>query len=574
MSSDPPPITAITFSGGGGKGAALPGALRALKQSGVLDSAKCIHGASVGSMTAAMVAAGVSPEDFQALSDDTDWNSVIKGGERVKYHVAGNRLEDLVRNSMRSSIGKQISAYAQGVQKSGTKLDEATLKTLETVNEHLSKAGPTFMDLRLLSKIIPDIKEVVISGTMIGSTGKPKKGEAPGPVKPKQAEPVIFSADTQPDMEVALAVHASAALPPIFKPVDIPLASGETGRFEDGGVLNNAPTPESIGEDRDVDPTPKEAGLTFVFEDDDSQQIMQGKATPTRSRILDKLTEGEFGAATFAKNRGLADRPEDVVMVPLKFTTKAGKEKDFTGDFGGTANFSMAKEDRVSLQTLSEGATRAHMAKRKEKETRTYATPQQMLACVTREDLAAMAKSAYPGAKEALAFRDKTDAQVVALEALAAKGASVGDKKVRAILSEIDGAAGGDQERVGYIGRALNRSGKLDRMMAGAKSVKAPKLDALAAGVAVADVLAARKTAHEILRKTVYPKMVREGPKGQMGALLAQMDEMLRDARSGTDINAALRLGIVYFSDRIDPGGELGHKDFAAALTRLIQPDD
>lgn len=574
VTREPPPITSVTFSGGGGKGAALPGAIRALKSSGVLDQAKRIHGASVGSMTAAMLAAGAAPEDFQRLSDETDWDATIMGGEKVKYHVAGNALEDLVRNAMRSALGKQVSAYAQKVQKSGKPLDDATTATLERVNQHLAKAGPTFMDLRLLSKIIPDVKEVVISGTMIGKAGNdPAKPDA-GKLYKTKPESIVFSADTFPDLEVARAVHASAALPPIFMPVDIPLPSGGTGRFEDGGVLNNAPTPESTGMDPDLDPTPETGSMTFVFEDKDSRQILKGAATPSRSRLGDAVSGAEFSAATFAKNRGLADRKEDVVMVPLKFMTTSGKNKDYSGDFSGTANFNIPKEDRTSLQTLSEQATKTHLEKRRQPETRTYATQEQMLACVTRDELAAMAQSGYPGAKDALAFRDGVDAQTAALQALAAKGAGANDDKVRAILVDMDNATGGDQERVGYVGRALNRGGKLAGLLAGAKGVKAPDLDSLAAGLAVAAVLAARKAARDILRETIYPKMVREGPNGVMGALLAQMDTMLRDARSSADINKPLRIGIAFFSDRFDPGGKLGHKKFAQALTRHIQPDD
>jgi hypothetical protein len=86
-------------------------------------------------------------------------------------------------------------------------------------------------------------------------------------------------------------------------------------------------------------------------------------------------------------------------------------------------------------------------------------------------------------------------------------------------------------------------------------------------------VLEARKTAQRILKETVYPKMVREGPKGVTGRLLEQMDTALRDARSNADINRALRMGIPYFTKKFDAGGLLGHADFARALTRNLQPE-
>ncbi len=47
-----PPLREITFSGGGGKGTALAGAVRALEESGTLADVHEIHGASVGSISA------------------------------------------------------------------------------------------------------------------------------------------------------------------------------------------------------------------------------------------------------------------------------------------------------------------------------------------------------------------------------------------------------------------------------------------------------------------------------------------------------------------------------------------
>jgi hypothetical protein len=65
----PPKVGEVTFSGGGGKGTALPGAVKALYESGVLKDATKIAGASVGSMTAALVAAGITPDEFLDVAD-------------------------------------------------------------------------------------------------------------------------------------------------------------------------------------------------------------------------------------------------------------------------------------------------------------------------------------------------------------------------------------------------------------------------------------------------------------------------------------------------------------------------
>ena len=384
ITRDPPVITEITFSGGGGKGAALPGAVKALTESGVLKGAKQIHGASVGSMTAAMIAAGVTPEAFQKISDDTKFGPLIKGGDMLMVNVSGDGLEDLVRGSMNSSLNAQIAKFAESAMMSGQKVDPQTVDTLKAMTDKFSKGnGPTFGDLRVLSKIIPDIKEVVITGTLIGKSDKPGPSRPPGKIKDCKPEMVVFSADTQPDMEVARAVHASAALPPVFKPVEIPLASGEIGKFEDGGVLNNAPTSDNLGTDRGVDPVPETGKMTFVFEEDASQQILAGKATPDRSRVNDFVAGAENSAADFAKNRGLADRPDEVVIVPLKFARDGGKKKDFSTFMGGTVNFDIAKNDRLKLQDLTQKATEAHLEKRKQRRP-APSTPRRRCSCARR----------------------------------------------------------------------------------------------------------------------------------------------------------------------------------------------
>ena len=598
LTRDPPPITEITFSGGGGKGAALPGAVWALAKTGALAQAKEMHGASVGSMTAAMLAAGTTPQDFQDLSDNTDFESVVKGGDLLMVNVKGDGLESLVRNAMKSSINKQIAAFASDAMAKGTKVDPKTLELLDAMSKKFaSGGGPTFGDLRTLSKIIPAIKEVVISGTLIGVSDPPKPGQPPGPIKDTKPELKVFSADTEPDMDVALAVHASAALPPVFKPVEIKMKNGQMGRFEDGGVLNNAPSSDTLGTDRAVDPVPTEGKMTFVFEEDASHGILQGKATPDRSRINDLVSRADNSAAEYAKNKTLSERPEDVVMVPLKFKRTTGKEADFSGFIDGTVNFNMKKDDRVKLQGMTEEATQAYVEKQRQPETRAFASDAQMLNCVPRDDLAAMAASDYPGAKETLKFRDAVLVQVGELEKLAATGMNASNPKIHDLLEAINDLAEGDQERVAFIGRSLNRSGKLDRFLAASKDPNGKDstgIDALDAGIAVNEVVQAKAIAKKILEQTLYPKMVVIGTKGVAGQLLKQMEDILRNAKNRRDINRALTIGIDYF-DKIDvwgavrdgaiggllgPGGSAAGayrgatsgKKFAAELRAYIQP--
>ncbi|MBL0089349.1 MAG: patatin-like phospholipase family protein [Ideonella sp.] len=82
----PPKIETITFSGGGGKGAALPGAVRALEDSGVLKDVKTVTGASVGSMTAALVAGGITADEFEEIGNREGCPTRSRGARACPRH--------------------------------------------------------------------------------------------------------------------------------------------------------------------------------------------------------------------------------------------------------------------------------------------------------------------------------------------------------------------------------------------------------------------------------------------------------------------------------------------------------
>jgi exoenzyme U len=562
MTRDRPLIREVTFSGGGGKGAALPGAVAAMQESGVLKDVREIHGASVGSATAAMLAAGVTAEQFTGLAEQL--GPIVQSESAVPIHMAGEGLENFVRDSMSKSVCGKIDQY---LDKSDDETDPKTVATLHEIEVRLAKGGGvTFGDLRTLSKIIPDIKEVVISGTMMGDdsgrSGKIEKG------KPQLA---IFSADTEPNLDVARAVHASAALPPVFKPVDIKLSSGMTGRFEDGGVMNNAPTTAGVGAQRQIDPMTDDGNMTFVFESEASQEILAGKATPSKSRLVNFIAGANTSAATYGTDRGLADKPEDVVMVPLKFKGPWYKVTDFTG-FLGTLDFNMRDDAKQTLRGMTKDATLAHIQKNREPETKTFGSVDEMLNAASDGDLETMAESDLPGAKDALAFRNAVKDGVAALEALApgATAGSLAEGPLKAALGKLAALAGDDKARQAFVGRAMSRSGKLDPLLDLARQAGSGGLAILDAGVAVAVALVAQSHARTILRELIYPKMVDESPTGVGGTVLRQVDDILRAARSKDEVNRALTIAMDHFSAKSDVLKRHGHHAFAAELKTYL----
>ncbi len=599
LSAPPPPVREITFSGGGGKGAALPGAVRALENSGVLKEVTTVTGASVGSMTAAMVAAGMTGAEFATIGNDPSVSGQIKQGKNMAEvlfggGLDGTGLENLVRANLDATLRKRITEYVQRQTAEAKPVDPALLAILNRLAD--GKAGPTFGDLRVLSKVIPAVKEVVISGSFMAQvdpkTGKPVPGT-------EAAQLMIFSADTTPDLEVALAVHASAALPPVFKPVDIPLPSGITARFQDGGVMNNAPTLASIDAERELDPMPDKGSITFVFEEPAAHDILKGKAAPDfgkfdrfttavfgkKLKVGDLLTHANLEADDYAKNRALADNPADVVMVPLTFTVPPakpggkGEKKDFTGFVSGTVNFDMDPGDKITLQDLANTATLANIKQRREPKTQSFDSNGQMLMAIGRDDLAALAKDKYDGAADALAFRDGARATVVRLTARVAAlsggsaEAMAADRDVKAALAELDKAAAGDRDRQGFVGRTLNESGKLDTLMDALRKSGAAQADGVAAaGVAVNQAVIAQNHARTILRDVIYPELVNTDPKSAGGAVLAEVDDRLRHVTSVAAVNEALHIAIDHFRHKPDRFNRHGYKKFAATLQTYLMP--
>jgi exoenzyme U len=487
----------------------------------------------------------------------------------------GDGLREVARGGMDKTLRSRGVEYLNGCINAGTKPDQGVVAVLQRLAD--GKAGPTFGELRALSKVIPAIKEVSISATYLAeidpSTRKPMPLE-----KPQLA---IFNADTEPDLDVAIAITASAALPPVFKPVDIALSSGITARFEDGGVMNNVPNPDSVGAERDVDPMPATASLSFVFEDEAAHDAAGGTAVASKSSLIDWIAKAPTSAANYATYRELADHPEDMVIVPLRVTVPSpkpggkGTQKDFSGMLHGTLNFDMARDDRMALQQATDAQTTAALKQRQQPKTTGFPSVEAMLMSIDRDDLAALAKDGFEGAADALAFRDDCVAAIGTLveraNALTGAGAAAlgGDRAIGDGLAALDKAAGGKVERAAFAGRELSRHKALDRLV-DAKKAAAGGNQCLEAAVAVSAALTAQAHAKTILRDALYPRLVAEKPKSPAGMLLAQADGRLRRAESAADVNAALDIVINLYRRRKDVLNIHGYRKIADQFAAYV----
>lgn len=606
----PAPVREITFSGGGAKGAALPGAIKALQESGVLNDAKKIAGASVGSMTAALLAAGITADEFTSIAnDDATTDAITEGsggttlgllGAALKNKwdggtlnpLTGKGLETIVGKVLDQTLRKRIHEYTMQCESTGAKPDADVM----SVAEKLMQRGPTFMDLRKLAKAIPAVKEVVITGTYTEELGTIDAESQEGfKNQNERGQLYIFDADNEPDMQVAVAVHASASFPAAFKPVDITLASGLTVRFIDGGVMNNTPTSSSIGNERQLDPVPEGRGMTFVFEDEDgtSKDLLEGKVAPAQgfmARVVDWFVDSDNAGAEYAKNRSASDRPEEIVEVPLTIEPKQMKwyqrqklkpwkrAEDPDADMrGGTLNFGLSKEAKVKYQAKTEDATNAQIEREKEDKSREFASEAQMFVSIPAPELKTLADGGYPGAAEALVFRQRVAEMIGKLqEALKKEHAKadsqlanvLNDKGTLMVLAEFDTLAGKDVDFQGYVAREINKRPELDNLMDAARE-GGVKNDALAATYAVADAVKVQDQAENILKYIVYPKMKQENKGGAGIETLLVVEGLLRGANEPDDVNGALKIAIDHFKDKPDHRlPKRGHHEFAQALQR------
>ena len=218
--------------------------------------------------------------------------------------LTGQGLEDVVRDVLDETLRKRMLEYMEKCGKGRQAAGPGRRRHRQTPDRRQERT-----DLRRIAHAFqgrfPQIKEVVITGTYTKEFTKDDKGklkELKG--GNDRGQLYVFDADSEPDMEVAVAVHASASFPAAFKPVDITLSSGLTVRFIDGGVMNNTPTTSSIGNERALDPMPDQRGMTFVFEDKEgvSEQIAEGIGDARRKASARGRSTGSSARTIRARN--------------------------------------------------------------------------------------------------------------------------------------------------------------------------------------------------------------------------------------------------------------------------------
>lgn len=283
------PCEFLVFSGGGAKGVIYSGVYSALKEAGVVDTVKAVAGSSAGAISAAIIAVGTAPKEFAKIAQETNLKALLgttgipiidlpdgddnntprgfvekilkKGLRSIKRDNDGTPIYDLLGETIRSSFinylnGKDLLEISRqrhnDIVKEITELQDAEIEehnsplyiheNIKRLEEHSAKLLDLiksdgkelielkekcqnnrpilFKDLALLRLIQPEqFKDLLVTA-----------------VRQDNGELTIFNTETTPNVEIALACHASAAIPIVFKPVEI-----DGVKYVDGGYKDNTP---------------------------------------------------------------------------------------------------------------------------------------------------------------------------------------------------------------------------------------------------------------------------------------------------------------------------------------------
>ena len=102
------PVEFLAFSGGGAKGAIYAGVYEALKSSGAMDGVRAVAGSSAGAITAALIATGITPKDFETISKNTNLKGLL-GKKGFLINKDGGPLLELLQTTILKNIANFIN---------------------------------------------------------------------------------------------------------------------------------------------------------------------------------------------------------------------------------------------------------------------------------------------------------------------------------------------------------------------------------------------------------------------------------------------------------------------------------
>ncbi|CAM3254924.1 patatin-like phospholipase family protein [Pseudomonas fluorescens] len=569
----PPPPTHLVLSGGGAKGIAFPGLVQALEEAKQLQGIKVISGSSAGAISATLLASGMDANAFGALSNSIDLPGLLNSKDPLIAKLqtlsselgtlagrlpgpAGNisqllltmlprlqtkaqPLEEMMRNASR----KSILAHIAGMPRATRPAD------VMKIADRLSAGGaPTFRDLEVLSRHVPAIKQLNITGTGMFD-GRPQL--------------VVFNASLTPDMDIAHAAHISGSLPGLFKsPAEQGhgfQAAAEVTAFQDGGLLVNTPAPGVIERSFQESPLGKDESLVVKFEPEKATAAQTSGGFS--SHLGDVFTGTPHAAADAFQEERLKGYADQTVTLPLN--TDKG---DFRGLFNGTVNFTMTPEQKQRLQALARQTVAGHLEKRAlVREPHSFASLEDAVLAMDDKMLASVQDQLQkdPAGAAAVLFRKSAQQALQALDsaitqANQARTSLVFTPAVTSALRNLDALAR-RPEHIEWLGRRLNAAGQrnfqqLLQVAAKQKSGSASPLSkVMASGVAHMHRRDIAVKAENFTREVIYPSLYRPGQPAANVELLNRAVRDLADAATSAQFNSVLNGIIKYYKARNKP---------------------
>lgn len=568
----PPPPSHLVLSGGGAKGIAFVGMVQALEDGKKLQGVKVISGSSAGAISATLLASGMGAKTFGVLSNSIDLPSLLNSNDPVTAWLqnvsstlgrlagrlpgpAGNisqllltmlprlqteasPLEAMMRNESRKSILAHIADMPRATRPA----------EVVKIADRLSAGGaPTFRDLEVLSRSIPAIKQLNITGTGMFD-GRPQL--------------VVFNASLTPDMDIARAARISGSLPVLFKsPEENGHGFQETAEvtaFQDGGLLANTPAPGVIGSSQSQSPLSQPEALVVKFESEETAPKKRGGLV---SHIVDKVTRTPHAAAGAYQTERLKAYTDQTVTLPLN--TEKG---DFRGLLNGTVNFTMTPEQKMHLQAKARQAVMTHLEKREEvREHHPFASLEDAVLAMDDEMLASvrdqLAKD--PAAADVLQFRKTAQQALQALDGAINEANQASDSlkitpKLAAALRNLDAIAR-RPEHVAWLGKRLNAAGERNfqqLMQVADKHVSAtgaPLSKVMTRAVAEMKRRDIAVKAENFTREVIYPSLYRPGQPASNVELLQRAARDLADATKPSEFNRVLDGIIEHYQARNKP---------------------
>lgn len=567
-----PAIEHLVLSGGGAKGVAFAGMVKAMEDHGALGKVKSISGSSAGAISAAFLASGMTHADFDKMSDETNLVALLDSHNKILGPIqqassaigkgiakipgkTGNigrllfdlmprlqskaaPLEELLHEKMVESVQSRFK------QASGDPQRQLSQQSRDCV-EHIKTNGyVTFGDLATLSKEMPEIKLLHITGTAM-LDGRPQM--------------VVFNASLTTEMDVARAAHISGSLPVVFQQPSeqgLPFQTdAELTAFQDGGIMLNTPVVDLYELQFPMSSIPEHDQLILKFESGNGG-TKKDRGT-LGSNITDRFVGVNYAARDALEASGIKAFDKQTVIVPLKTT-----EGDFTTTLNGTVNFSMPLEHKNHLQQKLEGAVGEHLRRRESSETYTFNSIGGALLALDDRlfDAAANELQNDPGCAEVIQFRQAAHQTLAELTQALIEAKATGSDKLdltaplKVAIDRLDQLA--DRSgKIEWLANKLNHGNaadymellqtvkRMDARLAGPKSV------VMTRAIEEMGVRDIKTKAENFIREVIYPSLYRHGQPDSNVKLLNKAILELRESTNPAGFNAVLnRIADQYIS--------------------------